>query len=99
MRSYTRQSLMEELFALKKKIFLRYNVKGLELFGSFARNEQDDSSDIDLLVDFTDNADLFDLVGLNQFLEQELQRKVDVVPKQALRDELVKAVFSEALSV
>ena len=44
-------------------------------------------SDVDVLADFTAEADLLDLVGLAQLLEERLQRPVDVVPRAALRAE------------
>lgn len=99
MATFSRQAALEELQSLKDEIFTRYKVTGLELFGSFVRNEQHAESDIDVLVEFAEGADLFDLVGLSQFLEERLQRKVDLVPRNALRDELKDAVFAEAVAV
>ena len=51
------------------------------------------------LVDFKKSADLFDLVGLGQFLEKKLHRKVDIVPKKALRAEIKKRVLEEVVQV
>ena len=84
---------------LKPDLVTRYRVKGLELCGSVVREEQHGKSDIDLLVEFSEDADMFDLVGLGLFLEEKLQRKVDVVPKKALRAELQSAVLAEAVVV
>ena len=56
-------------------------------------------SDIDLLVDFEDGADLLDFVGLGLFLEERLHRKVDVVPKNALREELREQVLQEVSGI
>ena len=77
----------------------RYRVRGLSLFGSFARGEAKGSSDIDLIVEFEEGADLFDLVGLSLYLEEKLGRAVDVVPKNAVREELSREIFGETLSV
>ncbi len=77
----------------------RYRVKKIELFGSVTRSEQSKTSDIDILVDFEEHADLFDLSGLALFLEEKLKRKVDVVPKRALRGEIKKSVLKEAISL
>jgi hypothetical protein len=93
------EDLLEKLRKLKPKIAARYKARELGLFGSFGREEQQGSSDIDLLVEFEDGADLFDLVGLALFLEEELGRKVDVVPKSALRIELREAVLREVVPV
>jgi len=75
----------------------KYNVREIGVFGSVVRGEQKQESDIDVLVDFEDNADLFDLVGLGLFLEEKLGRKVDVVPKKALRKEIRDSVLREVV--
>lgn len=92
-------SIMTTLKELKPLIAIRYKAKEIGLFGSFARGEQNENSDIDLLVDFEDGADLFDLVGLSDYLEEALKQKVDVVPKRALREELRESVLREVVVV
>jgi hypothetical protein len=77
----------------------RFKVREIGLFGSVVRGEQKQSSDLDVLVDFADDADLFDLVGLGLFLEEKIGRKVDVVPKRALRQELRDRVLKEVVTV
>jgi predicted nucleotidyltransferase len=73
----------------------KYKVREIGVFGSVVRGEQKQESDIDVLVDFEENADLFDLVGLGLFLEEKLGRKVDVAPKRALRKEIRDSVLRE----
>jgi len=77
----------------------KYAVKEIGLFGSYLREEQKPTSDIDVLVDFEDGADLFTLVGLAMFLEEKLGIKVDVVTKRALRKELKEQVLKEVVSL
>lgn len=91
--------LLAKLRELKHEIVTLYKAREIGLFGSFVRQEQDASSDIDLLVEFDEEADLFDLVGLALFLEEKLQRKVDVVPKSALRAEIRDPVLREVVTV
>lgn len=91
--------VLAQLRELEPTIAARYKAKTIGLFGSFVRGEQHAESDIDLLVEFEDGADLFDLVGLTQHLEETLQRKVDIVPKRALRTELREAVLREVIAV
>jgi predicted nucleotidyltransferase len=74
-----------------------YKVREIGVFGSVVRGEQKHASDIDVLVDFEDNADLFDLVGLGSFLEEKLGQKVDVVPRRALRQEIRDFVLKEVV--
>jgi len=61
------------------------------------REGQKRKSDVDVLVDFEEGADLFDLVGLALYLEKKLRKKVDVVPKRALRKEIKSSVLREAV--
>jgi hypothetical protein len=82
----------------KEELREKFKVKELRIFGSTIRGERKRKSDIDILVDFEEGADLFDLVGLSLFLERKLQRKVDVVPKRALRKEIRESVLKEAVS-
>lgn len=95
----TYEDLLARLRALKPEAAARYKVKAIGLFGSFVRGEQREVSDIDLLAEFEEGADLLDLVGLALFLEGELGRRVDVVPKRALRQELRASVLSEVVPI
>ncbi len=77
----------------------KFKVRDIGIFGSVVRGEHTQTSDIDLLVDFADDADLFDLVGLGLFLEEKLGQKVDIVPKKSLRKELRDRVLKEIVTV
>jgi hypothetical protein len=93
------ESILLRLRELRTVAAARYKAKEMGLFGSFARGEQNVDSDIDILVEFEDGADLLDLTGLTLFLEEELPQKVDVVPKRALRAELRESVLRELIAV
>lgn len=99
MSALNTQNLLTKLKTLKPTILAQYKASEISLFGSFVRGEQKASSDIDLLVEFTDEADLFDLIGLSQFLEAELHWSVDVVPQRTLRSELRATVLQEVIPV
>jgi len=99
MSSIAVEELLEKLRVLKPHIKERYRAKQIELFGSNIRGKQVEGSDIDVLVDFEEGADLFDLTGLAFFLENEFQRKVDVVPKRTLREELRESILKEAVTI
>ena len=90
-----KEKILFEISNLKAEIQSKYRVKEIGVFGSVVRGEQGRASDIDVLVDFQEGASLFDLVGLALFLEERLGRKVDVVSKSALREELREAVLRE----
>ena len=81
----------------KDEIRRQYKAKVKGIFGSHVRGEAHADSDVDLLVDFDEGVNLFDMIGLEQFLEDKLGCKVDVVPRSALRKELRPSVYSEMI--
>lgn len=93
------KDLLAKLRELKPSVEAGYKTMEIGLFGSYIRGEQDINSDIDVLVEFKAEADLFDLMGLTLYLEETLQQKVDVVSKNALRKELRNSVLSEMVPV
>ncbi|MFP7754791.1 nucleotidyltransferase family protein [Thermodesulfobacteriota bacterium B35] len=93
------EEILKKLRELKPELTERYKVRDIGLFGSFARQEQRLDSDIDLLVEFGDEADLFDLIGLSLYLEEVFGCSVDVVPRKALREELREAVLQQVVTV
>jgi predicted nucleotidyltransferase len=70
-------------------------VARIGVFGSVARGDSTPDSDIDVLVQMTDEGDLFDLVGVKNLLEQNLGRSVDVVPIGGLKQDVRDAVLRE----
>ena len=95
----SKQEIMSLIKSLLGELRQRFKVKEIGVFGSVVREEQRQTSDIDVLVDFEGGADLFDLVGLGLFLEEKLGQKVDVVPKRALREEIKGAVLKEVVNL
>lgn len=68
-----------------RAIIARYPVSNPRLFGSAARGEDTERSDLDILVDPTDDTSLFDLAGIKIDLEALLGTVVDVATPDALR--------------
>lgn len=90
-----------ELLAGKREDILRlaqqhkaYNVR---VFGSVARGEATDDSDIDFLVDFEMGYTLWDHIGLVQDLSELLGRRVDVSTDETLRERLRERILREAV--
>ena len=77
----------------------RLGARALSVFGSFARGEGTMASDIDLLVDFDSKKGLFGFIELKFFLENILQKKVDLVTKRALHPALKRRILQEACHV
>jgi hypothetical protein len=94
-----KEEILKMLAELKPELQSRYKVKEIGLFGSFVRGEQGAASDVDILAEFGEDADLFDLIGLSLFLEEKFHQKVDVVSRRALRPEIRDAVLSEVATV
>ena len=90
----------DEILALlksRRRRLKKFGVHSLSIFGSIARNEVRQNSDIDILVDFEKPIGLFEFVRLKLYLEEELGRKVDLVTPEALRKELRDAILREAI--
>ena len=74
-----------------------HNVKVLSIFGSVARDEARDDSDIDILVEFDRQVGLLAFVGLKLYLESILGRPVDLVTPSGLRSSMRESVLKEAV--
>ena len=90
-----KDEILEVLEEVKEEVKHKYKAEIKGIFGSYARGDEREDSDIDVLVDFREGAGLFDLVGLGLFLEEKLQCKVDIVPQSALREEIKPYVLKE----
>ena len=74
-------------------------VLNASIFGSFARGEQTETSDVDLLVEFPQGKTLFDLVDLKMRLEEVLGTRVDVVTPNALSPKLLPFIQNELIQI
>lgn len=77
----------------------RNKVDKLYLFGSCARQEEDENSDIDFLVDFNKQASLLNMVHLRDEFQIIFGRDVDIVSSRGLSPFLSKRILSEAVPV
>lgn len=80
-------------------ILKKYGVKKASLFGSVVRDEQTESSDIDLLVELPETASLLELANLKLDLEEILKRKVDVLTFDSLHPLLKDKILHEQEAV
>jgi uncharacterized protein len=78
------------------KIALRHGAKNIRVFGSVARGDAGESSDIDLLVDMEPGRSLLDRSELIADLQDLLGRKVDVVTEQGIYWLLKRRILKEA---
>lgn len=74
----------------------RHGITKLRLFGSLAREEGDEASDVDLLVDFEQRKSLLDLVRIERELSEHFGREVDLLTERALSPYLRDRIVREA---
>lgn len=76
-----------------------FGVRRISLFGSTARDEGREDSDLDLLVDFETGPTFDSFMGLKLFLEDHIGHRVDIVTSESLRPRLRPIVEREAVDV
>ncbi len=79
-------------------ILTRYGGSNLRIFGSTARGETTESSDLDILIDLEENRSLLDLIAIKQDLEDLLGCKVDVLTEKGLSPYLRDSILEEAVA-
>jgi len=93
--------IMKAIELLKKnenEIRKRFGVRKIGIFGSFARGEEREGSDIDILVEFQDNYETFDnFMDLKFLLRDLFERKIDLVTIDALRPQLKDNILQEVI--
>jgi predicted nucleotidyltransferase len=97
----TFEELKNTLSAHKKELREKYAVKEIGIFGSYVRGEQKKKSDVDVLVEFEESANLslLDFIGLENYLSDVLGVKVDLVEKHTLKPRIGKHVLEEVVNV
>lgn len=85
-----------ELRNLLPDIKTKYHVASLALFGSYLHGQENEQSDLDVLVTFVKLPTLFSFVQLENYLSDELGIKVDLVMKDSLKPEIGKYILQEA---
>ena len=88
-----------KVLAANREHLKEFSVKSLAIFGSVARDEATDASDIDVLVEFEEDkpVGLFGFIRLMHFLQEILGCKVDLATPDALREEMREQILKEAI--
>jgi len=82
-----------------RQILSHYHGENIRVFGSVARGDANENSDIDFLVNFFPKASLLDQVGMTDELSLLLDCSVDVVSERALNKFIRPEVLSEAIPI
>ena len=97
----TKEEILQ--FLIKNKLFLteKFHLKKIGLFGSFARGEQKQTSDVDILIELEEGAkNIFDLEwDLCELLKKQFNRNVDVVHERSIRSYFKPYILKEAIYV
>lgn len=92
------EHLIQELSFIKNELQRQYPIASMALFGSYARNEQSQNSDIDICIDF--NGDIgWEFLDIQEFLEKKLKRKVDLVSKNGIPNKYFDHIKNEFIYV
>ena len=90
--------MTKQVLQLKKKILpilKKHDVIQAGIFGSYSKGEQTKKSDIDLLIKFKGRKSLLDLIRLENDLEDNLNKKFDVITYKGINHLLRKKILSE----
>ena len=93
---------LELLQKNRKKIYeiaAKHGVSNIRVFGSVARGEETKNSDVDLLVAISTKTSLMTVVRLEQSLEKEAGRKVQIISDKAVNKHLKEQIFSEIIAL
>jgi predicted nucleotidyltransferase len=94
----TLQEIKSTLSSHKIRLFNDYSIKSMAIFGSYSRKEQNDSSDLDILVEFSDRIGIR-FVDLADDLEKIVGFKVDLVSKKGIKEKYLKSIDSDLIYV
>ena len=93
--SYQKQTL-QKLKEAKPTLITKYPIKSIAVFGSISRKEDDENSDVDILVEFNRSVGM-EFIHLCYELEKLLNRKVDLVSRNGVKEKYYKEIEPELI--
>jgi predicted nucleotidyltransferase len=93
------EAIKRTLSENKAELRRKFKVKSIGVFGSYVRGEQNDSSDVDVLVEFCEPVGLFEFMKLENYLSDLLGIKVDLVSKKALKPHIGERILEEVIMI
>jgi uncharacterized protein len=91
------EEIKKTLTAHREILISTYKIKTIGVFGSYIKGKPKEKSDIDILVEFKRAVDFFEFLDLEEYLEQILGIKVDLVTRQALKPYIGKRILEEVV--
>lgn len=83
----------------KNNLLKKYKVIKLGIFGSVARGDDLPDSDVDILIEFNEVPGMIEFFSTEEYLENLLNRKIDLVRENAIRPELKDSIMSEVIYI
>ncbi|HDP25252.1 MAG TPA: nucleotidyltransferase [Deltaproteobacteria bacterium] len=95
----TKDDIITRILGEKEQL-VRFGVVSIGLFGSFVRGDQNSSSDVDILLEFTPDKHTFDnFMEVSFLLEDLLGRKVEIVTRESLSPHIGPLILKEVVHV
>lgn len=92
------EPILQTLQKNKSHFFKKYPLKSMALFGSYARNEAKEKSDVDIMVEFSSPVG-FEFIDLAMELEDVLHQKVDLVSRKAIKPSMFPYIEKDLIYV
>ncbi len=93
-----KETILNYLKSHKKEFIDKYAIEQIALFGSFARGDNREDSDIDIFVKM--KPDIFKMVEMKEQIEKELQKRVDVIKEHKnIKPLLLKMILKDIIYV
>ena len=93
-----KEEILNIIKLMKTEYSDKFGVQDIALFGSFAKENENSNSDVDIMVSLKEGFTTFDnFMDIKISLEELLNRRVDLVIKDSIRNEFRKRIFDEAI--
>ncbi|MBM9501091.1 nucleotidyltransferase family protein [Leptospira sp. 201903071] len=97
MKNFSRDTIIKQLSTNMEKI-RSFGVIHIGLFGSYAKDENQEESDVDILVEFAPNMKSFaNYMGLKILLEDLFEKKIDLVIKEKIKPRIKEQILEETI--
>lgn len=93
-----RDHILDTLARNKESLYSKYSIRSLAIFGSTARGDDSEESDVDIMVEFSDNIGIR-FIDLADEIESLLNRHVDLVSKKAVKPKYYETIKDEIIYV
>jgi len=98
-KELTKEQILQYLREHKKELHDKYGVRKIGLFGSYARNENKRSSDIDIVVELESDNKFRSFFELKYYLEQSLDMEIDLGIESAVKPEVRNQINQDIIYV